>query len=194
MRQSKFPFFTALIALAAMIASNAPLYLQFDRQQQLEFWRLITSHLTHWSSEHLAWDLLVFIAIGAVCETRNRKLTLVTIAISSLAISGAVALGMPKLHYYRGLSGVDSALFALWSGWVFRESSDPGSRYLRATVLTFALLFLVKIAVELTTGAAIFVNSSASGFVPTPLAHLAGAVVGLVVAFMQAETPSRSPG
>jgi hypothetical protein len=41
--------------------------------------------------------------------------------------------------------------------------------------------FAAKLLYETTTGATLFVNSPAAGFVPLPLVHLVGGCVGLVV-------------
>ena len=62
----------------------------------------------------MAWDLGVFACLGYLCESRNRPLTYLTLAMSALLIL-AWCVFQPGLDQYRGLSGLDTALFALLS-------------------------------------------------------------------------------
>jgi hypothetical protein len=87
-----------------------------------------------------------------------------------------------ELQTYRGLSGLDSALYVtaavnarttLWS-----QQQRP---WAVAAFVSIAALG-AKVAYELTTGQTLFVDAASEGFVPVPLAHAAGAIAGLLAA------------
>lgn len=135
-----------------------------------EVWRLFTCHAMHWSIDHLAWDLLAFLCLLPLCLRESVRRTWWTLAAASLAISGAVLVFLPEMERYRGLSGLDSALF------VFLAASRL-TRGRSGTVAGVALgLFAAKLAFEMATGSTLF--TSVEGFVPVPLAHLVGALCG----------------
>lgn len=136
-----------------------------------EPWRLLSGHFTHFTAEHLAWDLLVFVTLAALFPARR---LLPLLATAALAVSLGVSLGSPELPSYRGLSGLDSALFAALALDLWRRGGPD--RRLGAAAL---LLFLAKVAAEVAGGQALFATGP---FVPVPLAHL----LGLVSAFAEA--------
>jgi hypothetical protein len=82
----------------------------------------------------------------------------------------------PALRTYRGLSGIDSALFFLASVPLICKQWRDRHRT-RMLVVLLPLLFLAKLLYEQIAGNAIFVNSAGT-FVPVPLAHLIGAMLG----------------
>lgn len=185
----RFPLLTLGLTVAAFAIGMLPgaaAALQFDRTALAggEWWRFVTGHWTHWGGEHLAWDLVVFAVFGALLEARSRRGFAVVVAGSALAISATVALGAPSLDFYRGLSGIDSALFAAFFaqllGAAWRERV-----VLPALVPAVALLgFAGKSVYELVTGATLFVATD-SNFVVVPLAHVVGAGVGVAVVVAQ---------
>jgi rhomboid family GlyGly-CTERM serine protease len=194
----------APMALAISAASLAIAYwpsvaeaLQFDRGALAagEWWRALTAHLTHWNGEHLFWDAAMFLILGAVLEVRNRRQFILVVLAASVAISAAVWFLQPELTTYRGLSGLDTALFAMLAAGLLRDSSRNQDHSRRA-VLAPALLLIglaAKLTAELLTGRVFFVNADAAGFVPVPLAHLVGAAVGLLVPLL-AFRPERCEG
>jgi hypothetical protein len=143
----------------------------------------------------LAWDLIVFLALGILCERRNRRGFLQCITISGLTIIGAVAIWCPNITVYRGLSGIDSALF----GWLLADVASHAfaRRNRRAALLTGAMaaIFVAKTAIERLTESTIFVAVE-STFVPVPVAHVAGFVAGALTAWLDARhfrlTPASS--
>jgi rhomboid family GlyGly-CTERM serine protease len=148
-----------------------------------EWWRVLTGHFTHWNLDHAMWDVLMFVALGALCESRWPRRFAVCTAASALAISLAIFYGQPDVELYRGLSGIDSALFTL-AVWGLLEVALAHRRFAGMAALTTLLLGLIgKIMWEYATGATIFVDSTAE-FVPIPLAHLVGASVGLLTAMV----------
>lgn len=178
-----FPWLTLLggvVALALGLSSAAAAALQLDRVAfgGGAWWQLLTGHFTHWTGDHLAWDVLAFLALGGFVELHSRRAFAAVALGSALVISVGVLWLAPALATYRGLSGIDSALFTTAAAILLRRAR--AARSVVGTVLPLAALlgFAGKIAFELTTGRALFVASSAA-FVPVPLAHLLGALVGL---------------
>jgi rhomboid family GlyGly-CTERM serine protease len=145
-----------------------------------EVWRLLTGHWTHWTLDHLLWDALTFLLLAALCETRiSRRALLIAVAGSALLISAGVWVALPGLSSYRGLSGIDSALFVLLAVALLRRESGAAAALAGVAVL----LFLAKAAWEVGTGSTLFIDAAGS-FVPVPLAHLLGGAWGLVAAVL----------
>ena len=90
---------------------NISALLQYDRAAILqgEVWRLITGHFVHWTPSHLAWDLLAFIVLGAIC-LRRRWLFASVVMTTALIVSTFLLVLCPEVTMYRGLSSIDSAL------------------------------------------------------------------------------------
>jgi hypothetical protein len=89
--------------------------LQLDAARPLEVWRLITGHWTHWSIDHLFWAVLMFAVLGAELEVRSRRRFALFVICSALVISGHALWSQSALFVYRGLSGIDSALFVAFA-------------------------------------------------------------------------------
>jgi rhomboid family GlyGly-CTERM serine protease len=184
---SFFPWLTFTLGMAALLASMPGLgpALQYDRiPVPTHLYRIFTCHWTHYSLGHLVWSLGAFIVLGCVCEMQSRRKFVVCLLISSALIPVGLYYLDPKLTAYRGLSGIDSALFFLAAvPLIFQQWR--GSRLTRMLVLVLPLLFLAKLLYEQFTGRAYFVNAAGT-FAPVPLAHLIGASVGAGCGFLAA--------
>lgn len=135
--------------------------------------RMITCHFTHWSWDHLGWNVAMLLILGIPCELAARRRLAIAIAASLIAIPWAIWAFQPMLLSYRGFSGVASALFVFLLVLRWRD----GHRLLTGLL---GLAFLAKILYEL-SGNALFADSASAGFVPVPLAHAIGAFWGAVV-------------
>jgi rhomboid family GlyGly-CTERM serine protease len=164
-------------AAAAFLVPGAARWLEYDRGAIAggEVWRLVTGHFAHWSAEHLAWDVIAFVALGVLCERLSRARFLACAAGAAVTVSLALWWAMPGLDRYRGLSGLDSALFVLLAVSLLRQG-DPRQGLAGAWAL---VAFLGKVVWEGATGGALFVHDP--GLTAVPLAHLAGALVGFAV-------------
>lgn len=142
-------------------------------------YRVFTCHLLHWSSNHLLWDLAMFTTLGAIAETNMPRRYRWTLVVSALLIPAGVVLHHPEMETYRGLSGIDTALFGLI------VADLLGRRLIERnwkSAFWFSLLLfglLAKMLAETLAGTNIFVSDTS--FVPLPVAHLIGAVIGLVI-------------
>ena len=173
------PLHLAALALAIPFMPHVVTSLEWERDAigRGELWRLFTGHFTHWSLDHLVWDVLAFVVLGVWAFSQSVARFWSTLIGSTLAIGVAMLVWAPDLTTYRGLSGVDSALFALVVVTVWRT----GSRGWRWAAVVAFFAFAGKTAFELMTGATLFVRSMGSGVSAVPLAHLVGAVLGVIV-------------
>jgi rhomboid family GlyGly-CTERM serine protease len=192
-KTAEWPLWTAGMALAAVLvyASGEAVQevLQYDRGAMAggALWRLLSQHWTHWSADHLIWDVVVFVALGAVCELRNRRRFLSGVGSAAVAISVGLMLLSPSLLTCRGLSGIDSALFALLAADWLRQG---GGR--RLLGIAAVVLFLGKCTFEHVTGTALFVDAAATATVPVPLAHWIGFACGVACAWSRDASPSQA--
>jgi len=129
----------------------------------------------------LFWDLTTFGALGLLAERCGRTRFVLTTVVAAIAISAEVWVLRPDVATYRGLSGIDSALFMLVATGIVRDARVRRST--ATTILAIAAIaaFGAKLAWELTTGTTLFVNVSSGGFQSLPLAHAVGACVGSCV-------------
>jgi rhomboid family GlyGly-CTERM serine protease len=176
----------AVLALAGVVAQLSPgalAMLQFGRSAIAagEVWRIVTGHWAHWSGDHLLWSGGAFALLLFVCGARSFWRTLACVWISAVAVTAAVWWGT-DLQLYRGLSGIDSALFVLATVSMMRDT--VGRREIGRVLAMAGLLlaFGAKVYSESITGAAVFVGGGSSGMVPVPLAHAVGGAVGLACA------------
>jgi rhomboid family GlyGly-CTERM serine protease len=153
--------------------------LQFDRAAMGagELWRLLTGHFTHFSNAHLRWDAVVFVGLGGLVELRHRRDFFLCVLGSALVISMGVAMFQPHFMTYRGLSGVDSALFGYLCADVAVLAHCERNRWYTAGATIAALSFIAKALFEFLTGTSLFVQAP-EAFVTAPLAHLLGALFG----------------
>ena len=144
------------------------------------WWRLMSCHLTHWSFDQLFWDVLAFGVLGYLCEQTGRLRLLAMLLLSSFAVSASVLLLHPELTSYRGLSGVDSALFAYLACYIAESGYRNSDRTWLLGGVAAWLVFVGKVAFELCTGQTLFVEA-AGDFQSLPISHVAGALAGSVV-------------
>lgn len=134
-----------------------------------------TGHLTHWSWDHLLWDVVAFLGLGIAAIRLVPGRLLICLVLSALVISLEIMLFHPQFESYRGLSGIDSALFGLIVAGLWRQG--PPVRYLAMIGLAG---FLGKTTFELLTGDTLFVERAENDFIPATSAHLSGMVCGLL--------------
>jgi rhomboid family GlyGly-CTERM serine protease len=176
---------TIAVAVALAPPSLADV-LQFDRAAVLsgQVHRLITCQWTHWGNQHLLWDAATFLALGFACERRCRRQFFAALVLAVKFLPAAIFLLLPKLEFYRGLSALDCALFAVLATDVLREGIRNRRRAQALVVGTFFAGFLIKTSIEALTGRSVFVDSAVAGFAPLPLAHLFGVAAGIAGYFL----------
>ena len=151
----------------------------FDRAAAMggDWWRTLTAHMAHFTPEHLWWNVGTFCVLGVLVERRGRMALTWTLVLGTVAVSAAILFGT-ALPAYRGMSGLAAALFmalAVQEG----EALHREGRTSELTALGVLVVGLVgKILFETFTGHALFADDPA--YAPVPLAHLVGALAGLV--------------
>ena len=188
----RLPYLTGLLSIATMLAFHFRASLQYvPPQSPSDAWRFISCHFVHWSIGHEVWSLGAFIVLGAICEVRNRRRFTWCVAISAMVIPLSLRMFQPSLVRYRGLSGIDSALFLLAAAPLLKKRSSP-DHVTRIAAGLLLLGFVAKLVYEQWSGATVFVGTGGA-FVPVPLAHLAGSFVGCACAvFPSGSTKDRS--
>lgn len=180
------PWLTLTLVALAILAAWQPILaaaMELDRAalQHGELWRLFTGHVAHWSGEHLFWDVIVFTVVGIVCERRSRSRYVCCLLVAAFTIGAGVLTVCPELLKYRGLSGVDCALFACLLADLTTERWRKGQPV--GVLLLLGVTLIAKIIWELGTGGALFVQSDV--MVPVPESHAIGAVAGVAVAILR---------
>jgi rhomboid family GlyGly-CTERM serine protease len=205
------PLVTLALAAAALLVAVLPpgvaTLAQFDRASFLAqgaIWPLYTSHLVHFGKNHLAWDVFALLVLGTMAERWSRFATVLTLTLAAPLIVLTVWIAQPQFITYRGLSGLDAALFTLVATRILRDGLACRPRHPFSVVLgTLALAGLVaKCGYEIFSGATLFVANNntpspadtAHAFVPVPLAHLVGGTVGALTGiFSRREHPLTFP-
>ena len=175
--------FVAAAAVMVFLWPGLGAHLQYDRAAIAagEVWRLVSGHWAHYSFDHVFWDVVAFAALGMACEWRSRARFLVCLVLSALAISVSVWWMLPEIQVYRGLSGIDSALFMFLAASMWNDGCRSERPGLQAIAMACVTAFLLKVAFELMTGRTVFVQEMDPGAVGVPLAHIVGAGCGLLV-------------
>ncbi len=179
----RIPITAALIASVLWLHAASDLQscftFQFIEFSWLDMHRVLTCHLLHWSTEHLVWDLGVFVILGTLCEQRSRGRYAATLFFTAVAVPTCILYWSPEVESYRGLSGIDTALF----GSFVMDLLVDRIKDRDWTGMTLFSLFLAglfgKITMEMLSHANLFVSDTS--FTPVPLAHLVGGAIGLVV-------------
>lgn len=173
------PFWTsAAVALGLVLAAAAasllpgPFVLEREALAGGELWRLWTGHLVHFTSGHFLLD----VGAGALLLffVRSRGAALLLPPIVGL---GVLAL-RPDLTHYAGLSGV-------LNGWTVLLAVDLArtTRGLERGLAAGLLVGVIgKALFEALTTTSVFTSTVAMGGETVYVAHLVGALAGLVLA------------
>jgi rhomboid family GlyGly-CTERM serine protease len=169
---------SVVIALLAFAFPSIGDWMQYDRSAigAGQVWRLVTGHWAHWSAAHLCWSGATFLLLVGLYRESARRL-FSCVALSALAVGAAVRAGT-QLQLYRGLSGIDSALFMLVAVDLMRQNAREKRFGWVGLTLVLMAGFTAKVGYEWLSGGAVFVE----GLTPVPLAHAVGAAVGIGVA------------
>jgi len=188
-RDVRAPLAVACLVLALFFIPRAASALELSRDGILhgQCYRLLTGHLIHFTFQHLFWDLLTFIVLSLMVAGRSLNKWLACTLGSALVISFAVLIFQPEIALYRGLSGIDSALFATAAAMLLTEGLRHKKAILTVTAAVAIPAFIGKSIYELGTGRILFVEDLGPDVSPLVLAHLAGAAWGLLIALLPAK-------
>ncbi len=153
--------------------------------------QLAGCHLLHWSGEHLFWDLAMFVVLGAICERWLPRAFTITLLVCTVAIPLAVFWAHPNIDVYRGLSGLDTAIFSLLATALWLRSRPVQDHFQEVVCGLLLVALWSKIILEFQSGQVLFVQQV--DFVPLPIAHAVGGLVGSVVALWSAPSSRSFP-
>ncbi|MEA2011905.1 MAG: rhombosortase [Verrucomicrobiota bacterium] len=176
------PIFLGFLSICVFCFPIATEMMQFDRDclMKIQLWRLITGHFTHFSVNHLVWDLVVFVSLGIACSVKDMKKFVTVVILSPLIISIIIWFVRPDIQFYRGLSGIDSALFTLFALNIMKESLKQGKKDFSFFMGIIMILSITsKTIFEYISVETLFTSSA--NFIPLPLAHLAGIISALLI-------------
>jgi rhomboid family GlyGly-CTERM serine protease len=183
---ARLPWWTLSIGAAAFcIHVASPTLaeaLQMDRVAVSNgaFWQMITGHLTHWNTEHLWADLLVFGVMGYFIEKKSPLSFILLFLLSAIVISLGVLWLQPEISIYRGLSGIDMALAAYWVLDCLHQAIRSHQRHETLLWSVGLAAILCKPIIEIAWGHPIFVQDLGPNVVGLPIPHIAGALVGIL--------------
>lgn len=167
-----------LIAVVIQLSGSLRSVLQFDRQAVAagQLWRLLTCHLVHCGWSHLLADMFGFATLWWLACRRPRPVPWLALA-SAVLIGLAICLLAPGIGTYRGMSGVNFALF----GYLLVIRLRGVSRLLRGASLVCLGLLIVEVVHELITGRAMTTNSLPEGVLVVGVVHAVGLATGCVM-------------
>lgn len=153
-----------------------------------QLWRLWTGHWVHFSTSHLAWNLLVLLVAGAWLEHLHPGRLARHAAFAAPLIGGTVLALEPGLQAYGGLSGLAMGVVALLALHQLRTANTP--RLLWLAVLG---LLVAKAAHDLVTASSWFARYDSADLRTSSIAHAAGlAAACLHHAVGSRPTPSKA--
>ncbi len=175
-----FPWITASITGAAVILFllGSPIYLAW--KPGFELWRLFSCHLIHWSADHLLWDASMFLLLGSWCEQTDLKAYILFLVTTAVAIPLVVNIINPGLDYYAGLYGLDMGQAALGVSLLLKTMIKENQKKQAIFLCLLTLGIIAKLIYEFFSQSNFFVSNQ-HDFMPVPVAHGVGVVVGLMV-------------
>ena len=149
-----------------------------------EVWRLWTGHLVHYDFRHFLTNAIAIVVPIALIDPRSRRSILLSMTILAPMISLAL-LGCAHFDEYRGASALALAVWVASALALLRKQS-ASDRHTGAALIALAI---GKLAFE-TAGLGHLWTEVA----PLPLAHVAGAIAGVIAFIGVMLTPtSHSP-
>ena len=176
----RFPWATLVVVGLALATHLLPALAElsiYDRRLIVhgEIWRTWTGHIVHFGRSHLFWDVAVFLPAGCWLERLWPRRARWFYLVCPLAISTALFVLEPTLLRYAGLSGLATGTLVLLAALQLQRRSNEPAWFWWSVLALVGL----KIGIELFTGAPLMVTDFV-GIRSVPLAHIGGAVCGLV--------------
>jgi rhomboid family GlyGly-CTERM serine protease len=160
-----------LIGFHFLVVDKTQLYFSATDIARGETWRLITGHFMHADTQHLFWNCLGLLVLGALIERHSRPILWAALCAGIASVSILLLTPFSQLDYYCGLSGVLNTLLllALWLEWRRTRSW---------LVILIGCGSIAKVIIELTSGSSIVTHIS---WPPYAWSHIAGLAGGLIV-------------
>jgi len=179
--KSRFPIWTCFILGLSIISYALPQVssiLIYDRVAIFkgEIWRLFTSHLVHFTTLHLFYNLMAFGVAGWIIEYRGYQHFVLLCLLMAFFIGVFLMVMKPDLIYYGGLSGLASGSIYYLALFGLRESQPW-----RLMCIVTLFFVPIKILLEIDMSQSILAHSGP--FTLMPLSHIIGCLVALFLFF-----------
>jgi rhomboid family GlyGly-CTERM serine protease len=170
----------ALAALAAIATVTQAGWLVADAAGigAGELWRLVTGPFVHVNTGHFARDVALLVIVGVAYEAPLRRGFGWLMLALLVAPTVAVLVAHPELDAYFGLSGLTHGLIAAALVYELRRPRTPLYAYAIAAALAGKVIY------EVVAGAPLFPMSLGDSVRQVPIAHAAGAAVGVLFAVL----------
>lgn len=184
MTQARFRLFfvlmlIALLLLLGIFGTRLNPALLFKQQEIIsgQWWRLLTGHIVHLGIVHTLLNLAGFgLVLNLVGDQRKILSWCLAFLLIALGTSAAMLIWNPKVSYYAGLSGVLHGLLVFGLVPLCKQHKLIGWGGL--------LIIVVKLCYEqLVTGSS-SQTAELIGANVVSIAHVYGAVLGLILAFL----------
>lgn len=176
---ARLPIWTSLVVLLSIVTYAVPeLYSFFiyDRVAILkgEVWRLWSSHLVHFNTIHLLYNILVFGVSGWIIESKGYSYFGLLCILMAFFIGIFLMLMEPAMSYYGGLSGLACGSIYYLALFGLRES-----KFWRRVSLLILLIVPIKIFFEIYRNESVLPYSDKLNFMTVPLGHILGILIAL---------------
>ncbi len=170
----------AAVALAAAAFPGSLKLLELNREAVADgqVWRLITGHLVHGSSYHLALDLAAWMVAGFLFEPMLGRKTWPVLIASTVLVDAGFLFLQTDLGSYCGLSGVLNGLMVAGLIARFQVARKKGDLRFAAFQVVLLAGILGKILLEGLGTGPLLSDLARLGSTPVPLAHALGALGG----------------
>ncbi len=180
---ARVPIWTLLLLALVAALHLYPLsfeVLVYHRHKILagEWWRVLTGHLLHGSSEHVIRDGASFLFFGALLEHRLAGAYLPYLFWAALAISLNYLFFMPGVLKYVGLSGIITGMCGYLLLQELPRTWKERRKLLFAFYVIMTSILVFKVSYEFLSGGPFFYRSSSMKAAPE--AHVVGLVSGIL--------------
>jgi hypothetical protein len=178
-----FPIIPVFVSILLFYIPSLADTLQFNRKEMFSYkiYLFLTCHFTHWNVRHMVIDTFIFFALSYLCIFFSFKSKysivqyIIYLLIPSILISTAVLIFNPEIKFYRGLSGIDWALYFILMAQLYFAAHWL---WKTGAIIMFFLFSLMMIH-QIVSKHSIFVPDMGEGIVTVPSAHIAGALSGI---------------
>jgi rhomboid family GlyGly-CTERM serine protease len=152
------------------VVVNAELFALTPAAVHGEIWRLWTGHVVHYDFRHFLTNAIAIAVPIALIDRRSRRSVLLSMTFLAPMISLALLSGA-HFDEYRGASALALAVWVA-SALSLQQKQTASDRHTGAALIALAI---GKLALETAGGGHLWTEVA-----PLPLAHVAGAIAGIV--------------